>query len=75
MITRYPPNDMRSLRIVVINSIVPPEGEQDALAWAQAERARALRIGLLEAGYNIIASLPADLYLPERSERVALSSG
>ena len=63
---RYPPNDVRSLRIVVINSIVPPEGEQDELAWAQAERARALRIGLLEAGYNIIAVFPADLHLPDR---------
>ena len=63
---RYPPNDVRSLRIVVINSIVPPEGEQDELAWTQAERARALRIGLLEAGYNIIAVFPADLHLPDR---------
>ncbi|MFC3106884.1 ANTAR domain-containing response regulator [Undibacterium arcticum] len=63
---RYPPNDVRSLRIVVINSIMPPEGEQDELAWAQAERARALRIGLLEAGYNIIAVFPADLHLPDR---------
>jgi response regulator NasT len=64
--TLHPPNDVRSLRIIVINSIVPPEGEQDALAWTQAERARALRIGLLEAGYNIIAVFPADLHLPER---------
>jgi response regulator NasT len=32
---------------------------------AQAERAR-VRIGLLEAGYDIIASLPPDMYLPER---------
>ena len=63
---RDPPNDVRSLRIVVINTIVPPEGEQDELAWAQAERARALRIGLLEAGYNIIAVFPADLHLPDR---------
>ncbi len=64
--TKYTTGDVRSLRIVVINSIVPPEGEQDELAWAQAERARALRIGLLEAGYNIIAVFPADIHLPER---------
>ena len=60
------PTDVRSLRIVVINTVMPPEGEQNELAWAQAERARALRIGLLEAGYNIIAVFPADIHLPER---------
>ncbi|CAN5209684.1 ANTAR domain-containing protein [soil metagenome] len=58
--------DVRSLRIVVINTIVPPEDEQDEFAWAKAERGRALRIGLLEAGYNIVAAFPADMHLPER---------
>ncbi|WP_173830594.1 ANTAR domain-containing response regulator [Herminiimonas arsenitoxidans] len=57
--------DLRSLRIVVVNPIAP-EGELDEHALAQHERTRALRIGLLEAGYNIIASFPADLHLPER---------
>lgn len=57
--------DVRSLRIIVVNPL-PPEGELDELALAQEERTRALRIGLLEAGYNIIASFPADLHLPER---------
>ncbi len=61
-----PPNDMRNLRIIVINTVMPPEEEPDDVVWAQAERARALRIGLLEAGYNIIAVFPADLHLPER---------
>lgn len=64
--TKYTTGDVRSLRIIVINSIMPPEGEQDEGAWAQAERARALRIGLLEAGYNIIAVFPADIHLPDR---------
>lgn len=64
--TQSSSGDMRLLRIVVINTVVPPEGEQSDLAWAQAERARALRIGLLEAGYNIIAVFPADIHLPER---------
>lgn len=59
-------NDGRSLRIIVINTVVPSEGQDDDAAWAQAERARALRIGLLEAGYNIIAVFPADMHLPER---------
>ena len=64
--TKYTTGDVRSLRIIVINSIMPPEGELDEGAWAQAERARALRIGLLEAGYNIIAVFPADIHLPDR---------
>tara|TARA_R110001599_G_scaffold353676_1_gene595174 strand:+ start:218313 stop:219053 length:741 start_codon:yes stop_codon:yes gene_type:complete len=58
--------EVRSLRIVVVNTVMPAEGEQDEAAWAQAERARALRIGLLEAGYNIVAVFPADMHLPER---------
>ena len=64
--TQHKTSDARSLRIIVINTLVPPEGEHDETAWAQAERARALRIGLLEAGYNIIAVFPADMHLPER---------
>ena len=63
---QYKTGDVRSLRIVVINTVVPPDGEHDEAAWAQAERARQLRIGLLEAGYNIVAVFPADLHLPER---------
>jgi response regulator NasT len=58
-------NDMQSLRIIVINTI-SQEGEQDESALVQDERGRALRIGLLQAGYNIIAVLPADLHLAER---------
>lgn len=60
---------MRNLRIVVVNTIIDHIDESDESNDAlheQAERGKALRIGLLEAGYNIIASLPADLYLPER---------
>jgi response regulator NasT len=64
--TQHTQLDMRGLRIVVINTVVPPEGEQTAQAWEAAERARALRIGLLQAGYNIIAAFPADMHLPER---------
>jgi response regulator NasT len=58
---------MRNLRIVVVNTILDhADDETDTDLQEQAERGKALRIGLLEAGYNIIASLPADLYLPER---------
>jgi response regulator NasT len=53
------------LRIVVIISD-PALAEGDAQAQAQAERSRLLRIGLLEAGYNLVATLPADAFLTER---------
>lgn len=55
---------MPNLRIVVVNTVIHDEG--DEALHAQAERARVLRIALLEAGYDIIASLPPDMYLPER---------
>ena len=58
--------NLKNLRIVVVNTIIHAGDEDDASLRAQAERARALRIGLLEAGYDIIASLPPDMYLPER---------
>jgi response regulator NasT len=55
---------MSKLRIVVVNTVI--HDEDDEALHAQAERARVLRIGLLEAGYDIVASLPPDMYLPER---------
>lgn len=64
--SRTPPHSERPLRIVVVNTIVDHAVQSDSALAAQAQRGNALRIGLLEAGYDIIASLPADLYLPER---------
>lgn len=58
--------NLKNLRIVVVNTIIHAGDEDDESLRAQAERARALRIGLLEAGYDIVASLPPDMYLPER---------
>lgn len=52
-------NDSRQLRLIVVNSLVAPDGA-GPVAREQAERARALRIGLLENGYNILAALPPD---------------
>ena len=55
-----------ALRIVVVApelADLPPDDEH---ALELAQRSRALRIGLLESGYNLIATLPADMYLPER---------
>jgi len=64
--SRTPSLSERPLRIVVVNTIVDHAAHTDSALAAQAQRGNALRIGLLEAGYDIIASLPADLYLPER---------
>jgi response regulator NasT len=61
------PSVQRHLRIVVVNT-TPCVGEQ-AVA-AQAQRNTALRIGLLESGYDIVASLPADIFLPERIAQI-----
>ena len=56
----------QSLRLVVIApDSLNPDADDD-YAVEQAERSRALRIGLLENGYNIIAVLPADTFLEER---------
>ncbi|MFP5394304.1 MAG: ANTAR domain-containing response regulator [Gammaproteobacteria bacterium] len=60
----------RPLRIVVVNPnsgpLAPEQDEDERHLAEQIRRGQALRIGLLESGYDIIASLPADLYLPER---------
>lgn len=52
------------LRIVVVNP-GPGAGDEYAQA-ARSRRGATLRIGLLESGYDIVASLPADVFLPER---------
>ncbi|MFZ2999664.1 MAG: ANTAR domain-containing protein [Undibacterium umbellatum] len=55
-----------SLRIVVVNTVIQSEDELHEDAQAQLARSRALRIGLLQAGYNIIAVIPGDMYMSER---------
>ena len=60
------PTKARNLRIVVVNTVLLDGDELDDALAAQARRGNALRIGLLESGYDIVASLPADMYLPER---------
>ena len=54
------------LRIVVIAPDLIVNDQQDTHALEQAERSRSLRIGLLENGFNLVASLTADVYLTER---------
>ena len=55
-----------ALRIV----IVAPD-LADAQSDVEAERSRSLRIGLLENGYNIVAVLPVDVFLPERLAQIS----
>lgn len=55
-----------SLRIVVVAPDLDIADPGDEQAVRQAERSRSLRIGLLENGFNLIASLPADVFLSER---------
>ncbi len=55
-----------AIRIVVISPDLDLADPQDEHALDQAERSRSLRIGLLESGFNLVASLPADVYLTER---------
>lgn len=55
-----------ALRIVVVAPDLAIEDQSDAYAISQAERSRSLRIGLLENGFNLVAVLPADVFLQER---------
>ena len=57
---------IQALRIVVITADLFADNPEDTQAIQQAERSRSLRIGLLEGGFNLIASLPADVFLTER---------
>ena len=53
------------LRIVVIKDS-PSEGEVE-----DAELADALRDGLIDAGYDVVATLNGDLHLPQRLSQLA----
>lgn len=54
------------LRILVVAPDLVVDDPDDDHALQQAERSRSLRIGLLENGFNLIATLPADPFLNER---------
>ncbi|HCE29263.1 MAG TPA: response regulator [Comamonadaceae bacterium] len=55
-----------ALRIVVVAPDLAITDPDDEHAVQQAERSRMLRIGLLEANFNLVATLPADVFLGER---------
>lgn len=59
-----------TLRLVVIAPTSLAPDDNDELAAQEALRSRELRIGLLESGYNVIAVLPADVFLAERIEQL-----
>lgn len=61
----------RPLRIVIVAPEVPDRDLADAQTEGELERARSLRIGLLESHHNIVAILPADPFLPERLAQIA----
>ena len=54
------------LRIVVIAPDPDLVDSNDAAGHDQQSRSRSLRIGLLESGFNLVASIPADVFLTER---------
>lgn len=54
------------LRIVVVAPDLAVSDASDEHAVVQAERSRSLRIGLLENGFNLVATLPPDVFLTER---------
>ena len=59
-------NCISSLRLVVIAPDLVVADASDQAALVLAERSRQLRIGLLEGGFNLVATLPADTFLRER---------
>ena len=63
-----PPSE--PLRIVVVAPDLVSSDPQDQEALQLAQRSRALRIGLLEGGFNLVATLPADVFLAERIEQL-----
>jgi len=65
-----PPPPPQSLRIVIVAPDTLAPDPADPQAAEEAERSRSLRIGMLENGYNIVAVLPADVFLPDRLAQI-----
>ena len=55
-----------AMRIVVVAPDLAVLDQGDDYALEQAKRSRSLRIGLLENGFNLVATLPADVFLTDR---------
>jgi two-component system, response regulator / RNA-binding antiterminator len=61
---------VESLRIVIVAPDSLIGDATDPAAETEAQRSRSLRIGLLQNGCNIVAVLPADVFLPERLAQI-----
>lgn len=59
-----------ALRIVIVAPDSLAFDPADPLAYTEAQRSRELRIGLLQNGCNIIAVLPADVFLADRLAQI-----
>jgi response regulator NasT len=62
---------VESLRIVIVAPDSLISDASDPEAQSEALRSRSLRIGLLQNGCNIVAVLPADVFLPERLAQIS----
>ena len=60
----------QSLRIVIVAPDSLVNDWSDPAAESEAQRSRSLRISLLQDGCNIVAVLPADVFLPERLAQI-----
>jgi response regulator NasT len=59
----------KSLRVVIVLPVtLSVEPDDDEVA--EVERSRILRMALLEASYNVVATLPGDAFLPERIAQI-----
>ena len=58
------------LRIVIVAPDSLAADPSDPASNTEAQRSRWLRIGLLESGHNIVAVLPADVFLPDRLAQI-----
>jgi two-component system, response regulator / RNA-binding antiterminator len=61
---------VESLRIVIVAPDSLIGDAADPATETEAQRSRSLRIGLLQNGCNIVAVLPADVFLPERLAQI-----
>lgn len=61
--------EAQGLRVVIVLPVtLSVEPDDDEVA--EVERSRILRLSLLEAGYNVVATLPGDRFLPERLAQI-----
>lgn len=62
-------NSASNLKVVIVLPVtLSTELDDDEVA--EVERTRILRLALLEAGYNVVATLPGDAFLPERIAQI-----